>query len=110
MQDGTFKTGECLKRRMNKFHEVVLNAVSPMASTARILFSTQEAAETASVQGNSTIGQINFPSVFTEESYQCGNCEEQFSTREQVLKPMDEKHDKTMTAKAKPNDKPGKDD
>ena len=47
--------------------------------------------------------------MFTEGSYQCGKCEEQFATREEVLKHMDEKHDKTMTAKAKPNDKPGKD-
>ena len=73
-----FKTNVGLKRHMKKFHEAVLGAVSPMASTARTLFAAQDGPESASVQGNS-LGQINFPSVLTEGRIQCGKCEEQFS-------------------------------
>ena len=104
-----FKTNEGLKRHMKKFHEVVLNVMSPMASSARILFSTQAVQETPSVQGNSR-GQINFPSVLTEGRHHCGKCEKEFSTRDEVLEHMDTEHDNTITDSAKPNDNPGNDD
>ena len=87
-----FKTNVGLKRHMKKFHEVVIGALSPMTSTARTLFGGQDAPETPSVQGNSR-GQINFPSVLTEGRFQCGKCEEQFSSRDEVMNHMDSKHD-----------------
>ena len=108
-QKQKFKTNEGLKRHIKKFHEVVLNVMSPMASSARTLFSTQAVQETPSVQGNSR-GQINFPSVLTEGRHQCGKCEKEFSTRDEVLDHMDTEHDNTITGSAKPNDKPGNDD
>ena len=91
-----FKTNSGLTRPMKKFHEVIVDALSPITSTARVLFDCQVAPETPSVQGNSK-GQINYPSVLTEGRHHCGKCEEQFSTRDKVLKHMDNKHDEAMT-------------
>ena len=87
-----FKTNVGLKRHMKKFHEVVLGALSPMTLTARTLFAVQDVPETPSVQGNSH-GQINLPSVLTEGRFLCGKCEEQFSSRDEVMKHMDSNHD-----------------
>ena len=85
--------------------------MSPITSTARVLFDCQVAPETPSVQGNSK-GQINYPSVLSERRHQCGKCEEPFSTRDEVLKHMDNEHNKAMTdqqnVKAANNDQ-GKD-
>ena len=86
-----FKTSQGLKGHMKKFHEIVIDALSPVTASARVLF----APETPSAQGNSK-GQHNLPSVMTEGRYQCGQCTEQFKTKEEVKSHMDDKHDKVF--------------
>ena len=96
---------------MKKNHEVIVDGMSPITLTARVLFDCQVAPETPSVQGNSK-GQINYPSVLSEGRHQCGKCEEPFSTRDEVLKHMDNEYNKAKTdqqnVKAANNDQ-GKD-
>ena len=80
-----FKTSQGLKGHMKKFHEIVIDAFSPVAASTRVLF----APETPSAQGNSK-GQVNMPSVMTEGRFQCGRCNEQFETRDEVKSHMDD--------------------
>ena len=60
-----FKTNQGLKGHMKKFHDVVIDALLPMAETARVLFQNTSLLETPSVQGKSK-GQINYPEVVSE--------------------------------------------
>ena len=92
-----FKTSRGLKNHMKKFHDVLLDALSPMAATAKILFDSGP--ETPSVQGNSK-GQVNSPIVVSEGTLMFGKCPKQFSTRDNVKIHMDTKHDKANAAKS----------
>ena len=93
-----FKTSRGLKNHMKKFHNVVLDAFSPIATTTRVLFDSSS--ETPSVQGNSK-GQVNYPNIVSEGTIQCGQCPEIFRNRDNVKKHMDEEHDKADAAKTK---------
>ena len=95
-----FKTSRGLKGHMKKFHDIVLDALSPAASTARVLF--ESSSDTPSVQGNSK-GQVNYLEVLSEGVHQCGKCPEQFTSRDEVKKHMDYHHDKAKAAR--PTDK-----
>ena len=79
-----FKTSQGLKGHMKKFHDVVLDALSPVTETARVLFQNHIASETPSVQGNSK-GQVNYIEVASEGVHKCGKCELESSTKEEVL-------------------------
>ena len=86
-----FKTSRGLTNHLKKFHDIVLDAFSPAASSAKILFQTRS--ETPSIQGNSK-GQVNFPKRLSEGLIICGKCPQEFSSRDEVKKHMDNKHDK----------------
>ena len=94
-----FKTTKGLKGHMKKFHDVVFDAFSPVAASARVLFDSGR--EATSVQGNSH-GQITSPMVATEGIFQCGKCPEQFRSRDDVKNHMDKQHDNARADE--PND------
>ena len=95
-----FKTARGLKGHMKKFHDVVIDALSPVAATARVFF--DGGPDTLSIQGNSR-GQINSPKVMSEGVYQCGKCPEQFRNRDEVKNHMDKEHDNAKAAETNDN-------
>ena len=68
-----FKTSRGLKGHMEKFHQVLINVVSPMATTARVLFHETQNITDPTKQGNSH-GAVNSPKVVSEGTFLCGNC------------------------------------
>ena len=68
-----FKTSRGLKGHMKKFHDIVLDVLSPVATSARVLF--ESGADAPSVQGNSK-GQVNYLEVLSEGVHICGKCPE----------------------------------
>ena len=57
-----------------------------MAETARALFQNDEEVQ-PSTQGNSA-GAVNSPKVVSEGSFQCGLCEEEYTSTDNMMKHM----------------------
>ena len=89
-----FKTNQGLKGHMKKFHDIVLDALSPAALTARVLFQNPNILESPSTQGNSR-GEINYSAVVSEGIHKCGECDNEYTSKEEVPNHMKNAHDKS---------------
>ena len=93
---GGYRTKKGLTDHIKRWHQVVKDAFSPIAVTARALFDNTDEEAQLSTQGNSA-GAINSPKVVSEGSFLCGVCENAFKTKSQVDAHMT-KHDKASSA------------
>ena len=98
-----FKTSRGLKGHMEKFHQILIDVVSTMTDTARVLFGENQSNGGLAPQGNSH-GALNSPEVVSEGEFLCGNCN---STCKSNIDAMNHKCDNNDKAKAaKDNDNP----
>ena len=92
-----FKTSRGLKGHMEKFHQIVIDVLSPVADTARVLFSENQNVSDMSTQGNSH-GAVNSPKVISEGVFLCGNCNETCNTNKAAMNHNCDGHDSATAA------------
>ena len=84
---GGYKTKKGLTDHMQRWHQAAVDVLSPMAAIARTLFHSGDKDPERATQGNSA-GQVNSPKVITEGMFQCGACEHEDTTNENMLMHM----------------------
>ena len=84
---GGYKTKKGLTDHMQRWHQAAADVLSPMAATTRTLFHSGDKDPERATQGNSA-GQVNSPKVITEGMFQCGACEHEDTTNENMTMHM----------------------
>ena len=88
-----------LTRHVQNVHKALVdNIISPIASTARVLFASHSTTEDASVQGNSH-GQVNSPKVVSEGMFMCGDCDNVSTSNGEAVQHNINAHDKAQAEK-----------
>ena len=84
----TLKNQKNLNSHMEKVHKVVLSITqSPIANTVRTLFGGENKEALPSTQGNSS-GAVNYHKVMSGGYFQCGDCEKEFSIKNDLTEHM----------------------
>ena len=95
----TYTTKGGLTRHVQTVHKVLLdNFLSPIASTARVLFATHSTTEDDSTQGNSH-GQVTSPKLVSVGRYMCGDCDNVFVSNAKAVEHKRIEHDKAQAEK-----------
>ena len=89
-QIGGYKTKNGLANHVKRWHQAAKDVLSPMAETARALFQNDEEVQ-PSTQGNSA-GAVNSPKVVSEGRFQCGLCEEEYTSTDNMRNHMTKHH------------------
>ena len=96
----TFQNKKNMEKHLDKFHKIVsVLSNSPLATTVRTLFHGESVEDITlpSTQGTSD-GRVNSPRVRSEGSFQCAECDKNFSIKHELNRHMTKKHNKAKAA------------